>query len=55
MQCRNNEIVATGNDSYTNPKLEIKKLSYVPRIIEASDFPIRMSNKQIFKDEICGL
>ena len=54
MQCRDNQIVATGNNSYTNPKLEEKKLSFVPQIIDSSDFPIRISNQQIFADEICG-
>ena len=54
MQCRNNNILSTGNDSYTNPKLETKSLSYVPQIIASTDFPIRLLNKQIFSDEICG-
>jgi uncharacterized membrane protein len=54
MQCRGNQIVATGNVSFTNPQLEEIKLSFVPKIIDPSDFPIRISDQQIFADEICG-
>ena len=54
MQCRNNNILSTGNASYINPKLETKSLSYVPQIISSTNFPIRLLNKQIFSDEICG-
>ena len=54
MQCRNNKIVATGNISFTNPKLESRSLSFVPMIIDIMDFPIRLSDRQLFNDEICG-
>ena len=54
MQCRKNNIMATGNVTYSNPKLEIKRLSYVPQIISPADFPIILLSKQIFSDEICG-
>ena len=30
LQCRNNEVYATGNISYFTPELEENKLSYVP-------------------------
>jgi uncharacterized membrane protein len=54
MACRNNQIVGTGNISFTNPKLEKIKLSFVPKIIDPLDFPIRISDQQIFADQICG-
>ena len=52
--CRNNQVIATGNSSFTNPKLEKVKLSFIPKIIDKSNFPIRIENKQIFADQICG-
>jgi uncharacterized membrane protein len=54
MTCRNNQIVATGNVSFTNLKLQEIKLSFVPKIIDPLDFPIRISDQQIFADQICG-
>jgi hypothetical protein len=43
LQCRNNDVWASGNLTFSNPKLEIKHLSYVPQIILAQDFPIKIS------------
>ena len=54
LQCRNNDVWASGNLSFSNPKLEIKHLSYVPQVILSQDFPIIIKNRQIFADEICG-
>jgi uncharacterized membrane protein len=34
--------------------LEEIKLSFVPKIIDPLDFPIRISDQQIFADQICG-
>ena len=50
LQCRNSEVWASGNLSFTNPKLEIKHLSYVPKNILAQDFPIKIKDRQIFAD-----
>ena len=54
MQCRNNKVFATWNLSFTNPKLEKIKLSFVPAIINSFNFPIRISDQQVFADQICG-
>ena len=54
MQCRDNQIIATGNISFTNPRLESKRLSFVPMVIDILDFPIRLQDRQMFSDEICG-
>ena len=54
LQCRGNTIVATGNISFFNPKLEVKQLNFVPSIIANSDFPVKISNQEIFADTICN-
>jgi hypothetical protein len=54
LQCRDNEIYATGNISFLNPKLQSTGLSFVPSIIQKINFPINLKNKQLFSDEICG-
>ena len=54
LQCRNDQIFATGNISYLNPRLQSIGLTFVPTVISKLDFPINLSNKQLFSDEICG-
>jgi hypothetical protein len=54
LTCRNNQVVGTGNISLKNPKLENVKLNFVPTIIDPLNFPIQISNQQIFADQICG-
>ena len=54
LQCRNDQIFATGNVSFLNPRLQSVGLSFVPMIINKSNFPINLQNKQLFSDEICN-
>ena len=54
LQCRDDQIYATGNISFLNPRLQSTSLSFVPSIIEKVNFPINLKNKQLFSDEICG-
>ena len=54
LQCRNDQIFATGNISFLNPRLQSIGLSFVPTVISILDFPINIQNKQMFSDEICG-
>ena len=53
LQCRHGSVWATGNSSYSDPLLNLYKLSFVPLMILDSHFPIRLNGKQIYKNNVC--
>ena len=53
LQCRHGFVYATGNLSYSDPLLNLYKLSYVPVLILDSHFPIQLNGKRIYKSNIC--
>ena len=52
-RCRNEEVFATGNLSYSDPKLTVHKLSYIPTKILSTHFPISIKNDKLFLNTIC--
>ena len=53
LQCRHGFVYTTGNLSYSDPLLNLYKLSYVPVLILDSHFPIQLNGKRIYKSNIC--
>ena len=49
LHCRQNFVFATGNVSYTDPLLQLHKLSYVPVLIPDERFPIQINNIKVLQ------
>ena len=46
-------MYATGNLSYSDPMLNLYKLSFIQKVILDDHFPIQIDGKQIYKNNVC--